>query len=335
MADENTPYIQRNPGDIWTAEDWNGVQTKIKDDIRGKIDEATKQITKTGVQRADSADKFAEKTPDDWVKDLDGRYAQKVHDHEGQAVYRAYHKRFTKDTPSAFLEHKLGRFPLVDVYELQKVPFNGTQDENGTIQLDEGGSIKSSDNKPIKFFLYYHHEEADKFGLDVKVYRDRARLGVPLKDVLAQYGVEWEDDDTLQDVRNDLWDKLFALPNDEISHSSSPWIESCCIERTKIGRLKSNDEWQDIRLAFRPVKCEAIFCGFIDIFSAVGEAIGVPKINIQSRKIDKTVERSNLGLMPLRISHVNYETLLVEVANPEIFLPNDDSFVDVMLLLRI
>jgi len=328
MADENTPYIQRNPGDIWTAEDWNGVQTKIKDDIREKIDEATEQITKTGVLRADNADKFAEKTPDDWVRDLDGRYAQKLHDHEGQSVYRRYHKRFSKEVPAAFIEHNLGRFPLVDVYELMEV--------SPEIEANLPETIKTSDGKPARFFLYYHHEESDRFKLDIKVYRDKARFGIPLETVLTEYGVEWEDDDTLQDVRNDLWDRLFALPNDEISHVSSPWIEEKCIERAKVGELKTNDEWQDIKLAFRPVKCEAVFCRFIENFDVGADGkLGVPQIKIDAVRSERSIDRSNLGLMPLRITHVNYETLLIEVAKPEFFLPNDDSFIDVMLLLRI
>jgi len=310
MADENTPYIQRNPGDIWTAEDWNGVQTKIKDDIMGRIQDAMEQIEKTGVQRADNADKFANKAPGDWVKDLDQRYAQKVHEHEGQAVYRRYHKRFSKEVPTAFLEHKLGRFPLVDIYEMMEV----------SPEIGASG-LETSDGNPAKFFLYYHHEESDRFKLDVKVYRDRAKLGIPLEAALTEYGVEWEEDDTLQDVRNDLWEKLFALPNDEISHVSSPWIEEKCIERVKVGELKENDEWQDIRLAFRPVKCDLLVCRALEVLpnTAAGGAIGA------APAAPLTV--------PLRITHVNYDTMLVEIARPDLFAP--ESFIDIMLLLRI
>jgi hypothetical protein len=310
MADENTPYIQRNPGDIWTAEDWNGVQMKIKDDIMGKIQDAMEQIEKTGVQRADNADKFANKAPGDWVKDLDQRYAQKLHEHEGQEVYRRYHKRFSKEVPTAFLEHKLGRFPLVDIYEMMEV----------SPEIVTSG-LETSDGNPAKFFLYYHHEESDRFKLDVKVYRDRAKLGIPLEAALTEYGVEWEEDDTLQDVRNDLWDKLFALPNDEISHVSSPWIEEKCIERSKVGELIENDEWQDIRLAFRPVKCDLLFCRALETQTNTGA--------------EGTVRAAPPAptTVPLRITHVNYDTMLVEIARPDLFLAQ--SFIDIMLLLRI
>lgn len=311
MADETTLYISRNPGDLITAEDWNDVQAKIKEDMQNQIESAKEEIKETGVDRADNADKFDNKTPKEWTDELDGRYAPKVHDHEGQTVYHRYHKRFAKDIPRAFLHHELGRFPLVDIYGLWPV----------SDEVTTSTEVESSDGSPVKFFLYYHHEETDKFGLNVKVYRERVPLGLPIATVLDEYSVEWEEDDTLQDVRNDLWDRLFAQPNDEISHASSPWIEEKSIERLTIRELIENDEWPDIRLAFRPQKLEAMVMPFIHREAERAEVAAAPGVGVTPQ----------VTAMP--VTHVNYDTLLVELLDPD-GIP-EESFLDVMLLLRI
>jgi hypothetical protein len=312
MANETTPYISRNPGDLITAEDWNDVQVKIQEDMQNQIEVAKEQITETGVKRADNADKFDNKTPKAWTDELDERYAPKVHDHEGQTVYLRYHKRFAKDTPSAFLHHKLGRFPLVDIYGLWPV----------SDEVTTSDEVESSDGSPVKFFLYYHHEEADKFGLNVKVYRERVPLGLPIATVLDEYGVAWEEDDTLQDVRNDLWHKLFAQPNDEISHASSPWIEDKIIERLTIQELIKNDEWPDIRLAFRPLRTVWTRLPLVR-----REAVPVGVAAVPEEEVTPWAGFNTA------VTHVNYDTLLIEPYYPDA-IP-EDAFFDVMLLLRI
>jgi hypothetical protein len=309
MTNVTKPYIPRNAGDLWTAEDWNAVQIEIQEDMQSQIESAKEEIKKTGVERADNADKFDNKTPKNWTDELDERYAPKVHDHEGQTVYLRYHKRFAKDTLLAFLHHKLGRFPLVDIYGLWPVSEEVTT------------SIESSDGSPVKFFLYYHHEEADKFGLNVRVYRERVPLGISIATILGEYGVEWEEDDTLQDVRNDLWARLFDQPNDEISHASSPWIEEAIIERLTIRELIRNDEWPDIRLAFRPQKLEVTVLPLAQIMA---EPFAMPAM---------AVEKLPLQGVVILTTHVNYDTLLLELYAPD-EMP-EDALLDVMLLLRI
>jgi len=236
MANETTPYMPRNPGDLITAEDWNEVQVKVKEDMQDRIQAAKEQIKKTGVDRADNADKFDNKTPKDWTDDLDERYAPKVHDHEGPDVYRRYLKRLKADQ-KVVLEHKLGSFPLVDVYEL--LPIAPDLSEN---PINE------------KFYLYYHHEERDR---DLLFTEDRGMVrwpwGTPFEQLLSEYNVEWEDDDSLGDVINDFLDGFFKSPVvDHMEHSTSPWINDH--RKMLIGELKKRDEWPDIRWVFRPHK---------------------------------------------------------------------------------
>ena len=144
------PYekFEFKPGELITAERMNAMQDAIKGDIQGEIETASEQIKKTGVDKATNAEKFDAKTSKEWTDALDQRYSPKVHDHEGQAVYKRYFKQLRTKQPIV-LEHKLGRFPIVDIYKLESIPV-------ATVETEA-----KSTNKDTKFYLYYHHEECD------------------------------------------------------------------------------------------------------------------------------------------------------------------------------
>lgn len=317
MADE---YIPRNPGDLITAEDWNELQTKIQQDIVTKVQVGKEEVIKTGVSRADNADKFDQKTPKEWTDELDQRYAPKIHNHEGQTVRFQCFKRFTANTPTTFIYHNLGQFPIVDIYPLAPVPKKVMQSPD----------IEPSDDKPIKFFLYYHKEEADKFTLKAQVYRQQIELGVPLAAILTEYGVQWQEDDTLEDVRNGLWAKLFSGENDTITYASSPWIKEQIIERSTIKQLINGGEWQDIRLVFLPHKYNVTFAQ-LNYPQPVGDSLA-GGASIQEESVPSYTWP---GL--IRCDHVNYNTLFLGIASLNNQAPNipDDSPVDVMVLMRI
>ena len=192
MADECTHYIPRNPGDLITAEDWNDLQCEVQKDIRNTAEQTKAEIEESGVSRADNAEKFDSKSSKDWTDELDERYADKVHDHEEMAGYRRYIKRFTGDLDKVLIHHKLGRFPLVDVYRLERVVGEKASEE---IREQFGH---------CKLLFYYGHADADNFGLSHQVYREKVKLGLPLGQLLDELGVEYEDDDTIEDVLNDM-----------------------------------------------------------------------------------------------------------------------------------
>lgn len=299
MATENdyTPYIAREAGDLWTAEDWKGVQVLIKKDIQDQIGSAKEEIKKTGVDRADNADKFDNKTPKDWTDDLDQRYSLKVHDHEELAAYRRYFKQM-EPGDTIVLEHKLGRLPLVDVYELRSI-------------LPEPAD---GDPIPEKFYLYYHHEERDRDELFTQD-RGRARWpwGVPIEQLLTEYQVVWEDDDSLGDVINDFLDAFFAPPTDHITHRTSPWIDEH--RGRTIDELKTRDEWPDIRWAFRPYKL----------------IVGSPVY------VSGTEEDGSLVMLTPWVSvvHLSYDTLEITAADPLLDEGGSElETIDLMILLR-
>jgi hypothetical protein len=236
---ELSPFIAREPGDLITADDWNGMQRKIKDEIRAQTQAAKEELKHEGVDRADNADHFATMSEQDLTDKLDERYASKVHDHEGPSAYRRYIKEFTSDPglDSVLLEHGLGRFPLVDVYEL----------------LPVAPSDKSLGKCKLLFF--YGHADEDRLGLRERVGRDRVTIGIPFEEVLRELGVEYSEDHQIEDVLNEMWDAFLRDPNDEISHCTTPWVDECCGERRTIKELKEAGDWDDLRLALRPRKC--------------------------------------------------------------------------------
>ena len=236
MVDAVTPYERFEPAQLIAADRMNIMQVDIKKDIQARIEAVKAEITKAGVDRAGNADKFDNRSPKDWTDVLDQRYAGKVHDHEGMAAYRRYIKEFTADTNAVLLEHKLGRFPLVDIYELLPV-------------------TNKQGFADCKLLFYYGQADIDDFNLWVRVYRDRIPLGLPFEQVLAELGVQYDDDDTIEDVLNDLWAAFLRDPNDKIKHCTSPWVEECCGQRRTVADLKRADQWNDLYLAIKPRKC--------------------------------------------------------------------------------
>lgn len=235
---ETQPYIARRPGDPVTSGDWNDVQVQVKDDIAAQIASAKADIVTTGVQRADDADRFAHQSDTQWLSELDKRYAPIGHVHEGPSAYRRYLKHFSSDPglDEVLLEHHLGAFPLIDIYEL--APISGGQDNPG----------------PFSLFFYYGHVDEEKYGLSVRVGRERARLGLHLDRLLAELAVEYNDDSSIGDVVNDMWDALRKDPNDELAHGTSPWIDQSCGEGRTVAELKRTQQWDDLYLGIKPVK---------------------------------------------------------------------------------
>ncbi len=305
MQNQTTPYITRNPGDLLAAGDWNQLQLDIKDDILAAKEAAKEEIREEGVNLAGNSEKFDNQSSTEWVAQLDERYAQKIHDHEEIAGYRRYIKRFTEDDDVVLLEHGLGRYPLVDVYELKEL-----------IGLTNDGKILEEcpelELDTCKLFVYYGHREAERYGLMGNVYRQKIKIGVPLEVFLAELSVDYEDDDTLGDVLNDMLDAFMEDPNDEITHCRSDWIEESVKDRRKVEELKQADEWADIKVALLPVQVRG---------SRVRAKITMELSEMDLPPIDVEIIRR------VEIAHINYETTAVFVEDTQIIVP-DNGFND-------
>lgn len=242
MAENKDPYINRNHGDLIIAEDWNSLQVQIKEDICNKVEAAKEEIREGSVKQAENAEKFANESDEEWVNKLDERYALENHSHEGQSVYRRYIKVFDSTVNEVFLEHQLGRYPLVDVYEL--LPVIGENPKGDVIGFED-----------CKLLVYYGQKDAQDFDLWLKVYRDKKMLGIPLEQFLNELGVGYENDVILEDVINDMCRELMKDPNDEIKVCLTPWIEDKCNKKRTVYELDKAGQWSDMSIAIKPRKC--------------------------------------------------------------------------------
>ena len=122
-------YKEFHAGDLITAEDANKVQSDIKKDIDSKIKAASDAIVKGEVAQARNAKQFDSMTPDAWKKELMKIFALREHDHEGALSYQRYFLELEtvlqgqppRQQPAVII-HNMGRHPIVQVYELLRLP---------------------------------------------------------------------------------------------------------------------------------------------------------------------------------------------------------------------
>jgi hypothetical protein len=291
---DTTPYVPASPGDVLTSQGWNLMQIEIKEDIGTRIAAAKEEVKHEGVDSADDAEHFAGMSEKELTDKLDARYAPRTHDHEGQAVYRRFIKEFGPETgfDAAVLEHGFGRFPLVQTYEL--------------LDVVPPPDDAESPFPACKILFYYGHADADRYGLRERVGRDRVPVGLPFEQLLTELAVKWEDDDTIEDVLNDLRNAFMADPNDEIKHCETDWMSRCCGERRTVGELKEADQWSDLYLGIRPRMCGR----GADLLPTAG----APACHVD-------------------IAHANYDSVVVRVKTAEIGLGYPWPM-DLMFLLR-
>ncbi|WP_305044234.1 hypothetical protein [Geoalkalibacter sp.] len=314
MSNDCTPYVPVNPGDLITAENWNDMQCKVQEDIAAKAAAAKEEIIKEGVSRADNADKFDGKSATEWTETLDQRYAPKMHDHEEMAGYRRFIKRFTPELDKVLLHHKLGRFPLVDIYRLESI---------GSIQDEKNKGALPAEFQKCKLLFYYGHADAEKYGLQRQVFREKVRIGIPFRILLAELNVEYDDDDPIEDVLNDMWDAFMHDPNDELEHCQSPWVRECCGQRRTVAELKKGDQWNDLYVAMVPVRVLVGDPVCRNLAQAEGTA-GVRPLPADN------VNMVREGVCRPLLVHVNYDTTYLQVEG----LTATTSPVDLMILMR-
>jgi hypothetical protein len=238
MANDETPYITRSPGDLLTAEDWNDIQVEIKKDIGGRVQDAIEQIT--SVPNADNADKLENKTSDELSEEILKKVLQQLPLHTG---YRRLFKRL-KTGEEKVIKHGLGASPLVDVYQLGYFDVVCSEDDE-------------KHKEKVNLFLYHTAEKRIRFtngGPSESVEIEptgSTPFRIAFKDLLALYKVQYTDTSTLGDVETEFWDAFFADPNDAFSddqYCHSPWFDRCCGEKRSVRDLKQRGDWDEMWL---------------------------------------------------------------------------------------
>jgi hypothetical protein len=240
MPTETTPYITRNPGDLITAEDWNEMQRKIKEDIAAQVRDAIDKIDK--VPNADNAAKLENKTTDELSEEILEKARQELPTRTG---YRMLFKRL-KSGEEKVIEHGLKAAPLVDVYQLDSFEVVCSEDEQ-----------KSS--MEVNFYLYHSSEKKLKHeGKSFEIESiDSHPYKIQFSDLLSLYQVKYTEASTLADVENEFWKALFAPPNDEFDddqYCHSPWFDKCCCDLKTVEDLKKRGDWDDLWFQMRPRK---------------------------------------------------------------------------------
>lgn len=186
-------YIQRNPGDLIAADDWNNLQSRIKDDIGKQIKEAIKNLTT--VPNSENTHKIDNQTSDDLTKAI----LEKVrHELPLRTGYLRKFKMLDNKTEMV-IEHKLGAYPEVDIYELVRFEAVCSEDD-----------IKTKTN--VLFYLYQEEEQkittltrdtltATEAKTTVVIEaKDERPFRVSFGEMLSFYNVDYDDNFTLDSL---------------------------------------------------------------------------------------------------------------------------------------
>lgn len=247
MTTTTAPYIARNPGDLWTAEDWNQVQRMIKEDIAAQTQAAIDGIER--VPNADNADKLENKSAEQLATEIIERALSEIPMRTG---YRRLFKKLQVGEESV-VEHGLKACPLVDIYQLSYFEVVASEDDD---------RYKTW----VNFYLYHSSEKRIRFRPEEEGARaesieiepsDGHPYRIRFSDMLEQYHVEYTDDSSLGDLETEFWQAFFADPNDSFDddqYTHSPWFDRCCREQVSVRTLKQKGDWDDMWFKMIPRK---------------------------------------------------------------------------------
>lgn len=246
MSNQVSPYISRKPGDLITAQDWNGVQEMIKSDMADRIQTALDNFDV--IARSEDSDKLGGKTPDDLAQQILEYVIRQLPKRTG---YLNVFKSLELDKEYV-IEHKLGAFPLVDVYQLDYFNVVASEDSHVFETLTTFYLYHSSESR-----IRYRPEEATTQGsVSVEIDpEDGHAYRIPFKHMLELYGIEFAEESDLGDIETEFWKKFNTEPNDRFSddqHYHSPWFDRCCREERTVRSLAR--DWNDIWFQVRPRK---------------------------------------------------------------------------------
>ncbi len=244
MPDTVTPYIERHPKDLITAEDWNEVQVRIQKDIKDKVDKAI--ADKKEVEKSDDATKLGGKTPEQITKEIIDAALQELNKRTG---YMRVFKMLTAGKES-IVEHGLKDFPVTDIYQLQE--FNVVCSEDDVKEVHT-----------VLFYLYHSSERSIRFKDEnnaiksIPIEEGGTVHRIAFSEMLRIYDVKYDSNTTLDDLETEFWDAFYNKPNDRFDDDRdchSPWFDRCCGEKRTVDELKKRGDWDEIWFQTRPAK---------------------------------------------------------------------------------
>jgi hypothetical protein len=290
MSTVPDPYQKVSPGDLITAQLFNGLQYKIKSDIADQIKHAIDDIPK--VKLAADSEKLGGKTPEKLEEEIIQRALSAIPKRTG---YRMIFKRLQKGREKV-IEHQLKACPLVDIYQLDYFP----------VICATGDTKDDRTEARVNFYLYHSNENKFKSIAPAgKTFEIEPTDGVhrpfriPFKTMLDLFKVPYTDTSSLDDLETEFWKALFADPNDEFDNDQychSPWFEKCCGEKRSVATLNSRGDWNDIVFQMRPRKV-------VHFPSAPPPAAAPPLNPLQ------------MAFADVQVVHFDFDTIGVELLN--------------------
>lgn len=241
------PYIERSPGDLISAGDWNQMQRLIQEDIDKKTKKAVEAIQQ--VPRAEDSDKLEGSSKSDLIDEIVKKAVQEIRAKSGYLqIFKVL--RLGKEE---LITHDLHLCPLVDLYQLDYFPVVCCEDKQ---------------TRPMwtTFYLFHGSERKLRWApgegevgkttaFDIQVEDQPFRI--PFKDLLDLYKVDYTDDSSVGDLETEFWEAFFKAPNDEFDddqYCHSPWFDRCCREQKSVRDLKRQRDWDDLYFQMRPRK---------------------------------------------------------------------------------
>jgi hypothetical protein len=306
MPEDPKPYIPHSPGDLITAEDWNGVQVDIRKDMAEQIAASIAKIA--DVKHAGDADKVGGMSVSDLTKSILEQVFMQLPKRTGyMQVFCNLQLHADK-----IIQHKLKSYPITDVYQLEYFPVVCAKSDNPGDSRAEW----------VQFYLYHQDEPRLRLpGSSVPIeIETRPRFRILWKTLIDQF-VEQKlltitDDTTLDDLDTDFWRAMFTAPNDEFdpdSYCHSPWFEKCCGEKRSVGDLRKHGDFDDIYLKIQPQKSINFPLERIPPVSPATDVTYAMKVQAGGGP-EPTPQPTNV-----RVSHLDFDTVALRLLKPPVY----------------
>lgn len=302
------PYVEFRPGDLIAAEVMNQMQSDIRHDIGTQSQAAVDAITT--VPSAEDAERLSGRTLEEITEEIIERAVGEIARRSG--YMRLY--KILEVGQQVVIQHDLQNCPLVDLYQLDYFEVVAAEDGDDYVTW-------------VNFFLHHESEQRIRFVPDegetggrrsIEIQpssRDSQPMRIPFRELLALYQVQYNDNSSLADVENELWEKMFSPPNDffeDQQHAHSPWFDRCCRDDRTVKNLKSRGDWDSLWVKIKPRKTvnyptpEAAFTDLID----------TP---------DDEVGDDNSGLLPIpaptqiEVTHLDFNRTALTLLAPAVY----------------
>jgi len=251
MGTTLTPYIPQKPGDQITAENWNGMQVDIKQDIAQQISTAIGKIK--SVDHADDSDKLAGQDTNQLTQDIIRKVLEQLPKFNGGYLRTFNRLPIYQDK---VINHALHSYPLVDVYQLDYFKVVCAKGPEKTDEMLEWTNI----------YLYHSSERRIRKPQSTKTQHNYVDIEpadgsrpfrILFSDMLTLLGVQYTDSTDLDELETQFFQKFYAAPNDEFDADQachSPWFEKCCGEKRSVQDLKQRGDWNQIWFKILPCK---------------------------------------------------------------------------------